>query len=699
MLFRLLIIGGAFYTSIQIYKKHQNKKKQIDAEAKETEAEGKETKKNHQIVSLPQHNKTNEGRFLTDVNNQQSPQISENVTEETDIEDIEEWVDSYFTISTVALGSALAGIWIPPLGFVSTIILAFLTFPILQRSYEGLVKQHRIKADVIDLIVFPLMILSGYIPAAAFGYWLYYLGLKFMAKTKNRSANKLANIFNEQLRSVWIQRDGYEIEIAFEALQLGDIVVIQGGETIPVDGIIIDGIASIDQRMMTGESQPVEKSSGDSVFAFTIVLTGKIWVQVEKTGTETVAAQIDQILNQTTNFAGSIQLNAEKISDQLALPTLVLGALALPVAGYTSALVVLDTAIVDNLYITGTIGVLTHLTAASHHKLLIKDGRALERLRQVDTIVFDKTGTLTQEEPHVGKIYPCDEHTEEEILIYAATAEYKQNHPIARAILQAAQKHQITLPTIDDTQYEIGYGVKVCLDNRMIRLGSARFMALENIFLSAEINTTQTDCHKQGYSLVYVAIDNQLAGMIELHPTIRPEAKQIISQLKQRNLSIYIISGDHEEPTKALAQELGIDHYFAETFPEDKADLIEQLKKQGKSICFIGDGINDAIALKKADVSVSLHGASTIATDTAQVILMDDSLNQLIKLFDLSESLEINFRNSVLWDVVPNVICIGGAFFLQLGVYGALAIYTIGLTGGVINGMLPLIQTANDAKG
>jgi Cu2+-exporting ATPase len=626
------------------------------------------------------------------VNNQQLQQISDNVTEETDIATIEEWIDRYFTISTVALGSALVGIWIPSLAIASTIILAFLTIPILQRSYEGLMEQHRLKADVVDLIVLPLMILSGYLPAAAFGYWLYYLGLKFMAKAKSSSANKLVNIFNEQLRSVWIQRDGCEIELDFEALQLGDIVVIQGGETIPVDGIIVDGLASIDQRMMTGESQPVEKNSGDLVFAFTIVLTGKIWVKVEKTGTETVASQIDLILNQTTDFAGTVELNAEKMADRLALPTLALGALALPVAGYTSALVVLDSSLVESLYITGTLSVLSHLSVASHHKLLIKDGRALELLKQVDTIVFDKTGTLTQEQPHVGKIYPCEEHTEEEILIYAAIAEYKQNHPIAKAILQAVQKHQITLPTIDDTQYEIGYGVKVCLNNRMIRVGSAKFMALENIFLSAEIETIQTNCHKQGYSLLYVAVDNQLVGVIELHPTIRPEAKQIISQLKQRNLSIYIISGDHEKPTQALAHKLDIDHYFAETFPEDKADLIEQLQKQGKSVCFIGDGINDAIALKKADVSISLYGASTIATDTAQVILMDDSLNQLIKLFDLTDSLKTNFRNSVLWDIVPNIACIGGAFFFHLGIYGALAIYTIGLTGGVINGMLPSIE-------
>ncbi len=184
-----------------------------------------------------------------------------------------------------------------------------------------------------------------------------------------------------------------------------------------------------------------------------------------------------------------------------------------------------------------------------------------------------------------------------------------------------------------------------------------------------------------------------------MQPTIRPEAKHIIQQLKQRNLSLYIISGDHEKPTQALAQELGIDHYFAETLPAHKADLIEQLQKQGKSVCFIGDGVNDAIALKKAQVSISLQGASTIAMDTAQVILMIENLSQLLNLFELAESLEKNYKNSLALDVVPNVICIGGAFLFHLGIYGALAIYSIGFVGGVINSMLPLLdQTPKKTK-
>jgi heavy metal translocating P-type ATPase len=609
--------------------------------------------------------------------------------QETDIASVEEWIDGHLALSSFAMGTTLVGIWFPPFSLISIATLAYLTIPMVQRSYHGIVHNRKLKVDVINLVTLPLLISSGYLPVAALGYWLYYMGLKVMAKAKNSSHNELTHIFQECMSTVWIVKDDVEIEISVEELQVGDIVVIQGGETIPVDGTIIKGFASIDQRAMTGEAQPAEKEAGESVFAFTLMLTGKIWIKVEKAGNETVASQIQLLLRDTTDYAASVELRVEKLSDRLAFPSLFLGALALPVAGYTSALVVLDSALIDHLNITGNLNVLSHLSNATQQRLLIKDGRALERLKSIDTIVFDKTGTLTQEIPHVGRIYANDSFTEEEVLIYAATAEYKQKHPIAKAILKAVEEQVLTLPTIDDTQYEIGYGIKVTVNNQAIRVGSGRFMTLEEIPISIDFKVVQDYANQYGYSLVYIAVDQQLAGVIELHPTIRPEAKDIIKQLKERGLSLAIISGDHEKPTKALARELGIDHYFAETMPQDKADIVKQLQQQGKSVCFVGDGINDTIALKKADVSISLNSASTIAADTAQIVLMDDNLQQFPKLFELSESLEKNFKKSLLWDIIPNMICIGGAYFFHLGVYGALGIYSIGLTGGVLNGMFP----------
>ena len=224
--------------------------------------------------------------------------------------------------------------------------------------------------------------------------------------------------------------------------------------------------------------------------------------------------------------------------------------------------------------------------------------------------------------------------SENELLTFAAAAEllcplgYKQTHPIALAIRQEASNRELNLPSVHESEVEVGYGLKVRVDFRangekLIRIGSGRFMEMEGIGLPAGYEKMEEESHAQGHSLVYVAINDQLGGAIELVPTIRPEAKAIITSLRQRNISIVIISGDHEKPTQKLAEELGIDNYFAETLPENKASLIANLQEEGRKVCFVGDGINDGVALKKANVSISLRGASTVATDTAGIILMD----------------------------------------------------------------------------
>jgi Cu2+-exporting ATPase len=682
----LLIAGGAiaYVTYGKVARVHERRRTELIRVNRPRN--GSTSKNNHEL-------KNGIKNLAARVCNALAPKQLEIAAGETDIGSIEEWSGRYFAASSIAMPLALIGIWVPMLGVISISILAMLTLPLLQRAYKGIVEQKRLKMEVIELVVLPLLIISGYLPAAAFGYWAYYLGIMFLARAKNRSASQVSSIISETLQFVWIQKGEHEIEVAVKDLQINDLVIVQGGGIIPVDGIVEKGLASVDQKMLTGEAQPAEIEKGDSVFAFTTVLAGKLWIKAQKTGQQTVALQINAVLEQTFNFAASVESRVENVADCLALPTLALGALALPVAGYTSALVVLDSAIIDNLYITGNLSILTHLTKASGEKLLIKDGRVLERLRELDTIVFDKTGTLTQEEPHVGRIFASHpDYTEVDVLCFAAIAEHRQSHPIAKAVIKESEARKLTFPTVDDTRYEVGYGIKVSLLEKVIRVGSRKYMELEGIPLTEDMTSIQAEAHSQGYSLVYVAVGSEIVGIIELHPTVRPEAKLIVNGLKRRGLSTYIISGDHEAPTRALASELGIEHYIAETLPEEKASRIAQLQQEGRKVCFVGDGINDAIALKAADVSISLSGASSIARDAAQIVLMDGNLGQLERLFQLTDTLEKNFRKSVLWDVLPNSASILGAFFFHLGIYGALAIYTAGLAGGVINGMVPLLK-------
>lgn len=675
-----LLTSGAVYIGIEVFKKSRKQKKFVDAllYVKEDDEYGDQT--GIQSTSLLASN--------------EEEYDDEDYYENSEIAGIDEpWVNKDLTISTISLGFAIAGaLFFPPLGLIAASGLVYLTIPIWKETYHFVIKERRLSIVLLDAIVLPGLILGGFTVAAAISYWLYYFALKLTQKIKNRSEKNVVNMFGEQPRTVWIQQEDCEQEIPLEKVLVGDIVVVQAGETIPVDGLITEGIASVDQQMLTGEAQPVEKEANDSVFAATVVLSGKILIKVEKTGDETVSAQITQILEQTTELIDSVQLRADEIQESWFLPVMGFSALALPVSGLGGTLAILNSALPETLQVASPLSILNYLFIASNNGILIKDGRVLESLQQVDTIVFDKTGTLTQDQPHIGKIHTCEQYTEDMILSSAAAAEAKQSHPIARAILQTAQDRRLEVPSIQEAHYEVGYGIKVQLNDWLVRVGSARFMALEDIPVPDTIQAIQAECSEQGASLVYVAIDNTLAGVIELRPTIRPEAKHIIKELQQSGYSLVILSGDHEIPTRQLAESLGIDHYFAEVLPQNKARLIKKLQRAGKSVCFVGDGINDAIALKRADVSISLRGASTVAIDTAQVVLMDGSLSQLVHIFDLAEELETNLRRSTLITFVPTFICISGVFFLRAGIYSGIVLYYASMLAGIGNAMWPLID-------
>ena len=370
------------------------------------------------------------------------------------------------------------------------------------------------------------------------------------------------------------------------------------------------------------------------------------------------------------------------------------GVVVFPLLGFNSALAIINSHPKNKILLSAPIAILNYFNLASKQGILIKDGRSLELLYQVDTVIFDKTGTLTEERPHVGNIYCYANYTENDILSYAATAEHKQNHPLAKAILQEAKKRRLDIFTVTESEYKLGYGLIVKIAEKMIYVGSERFMETLAITIQASIKQQQKQCHEEGYSLVIVAIDKQIIGAIELLPTVRPEAKTVIKQLQKhpRIKSMYIISGDHENPTKKLAQELGIKNYFAETLPENKAAIIEQLQQQGHFICYIGDGINDAIALKKSQVSISLRGASSIATDTAQIILMDEGLNHLDFLFKLAD--DFNHNTNTTFALASSIAAFNviGVFLLGFGIAHTVILNTAGLVITVFNATIPLLK-------
>ncbi|MEZ4678333.1 MAG: heavy metal translocating P-type ATPase [Caldilineaceae bacterium] len=553
------------------------------------------------------------------------------------------------------------------------------------------------KEQVIDYrIVMAFSIVAalagGFILPAAFGALFAVVNMYLVAKTEQRAKRSVANLFGGQVRTVWLLVDGVEVETPFEAVQVGDIVVVHAGQMIPVDGRITVGTAAVDQHMLTGESQPVEKSIGDSVLASTVVLSGRLCIAVETAGKATVAGQITEMLSQTSDFKQTLESRTDRWLNRIAPSMMGLSMLALPVAGIEGAVAVLWHYPGFRMMLFGPISMLSYLQVAAQRGILVKDGRALEVLPEIDTVVFDKTGTLTLEQPTVCRVHCYNGATELVVLRYAAAAEAKQSHPVARAILQAAADQGLTLPPLEDAEYKVGFGLKTRIEGHTTRVGSVRFMVIEGLVFPPEVAPQQAACHGQGHSLVLVALDEEVIGAIELQPTSRPEARAMITVLHERGLETAIISGDNDAPTRRLAADLGIDRYFAEVLPEDKANLVRQLQEEGHKVCFVGDGINDSIALKTADVAVSLRGATTIATDMAEIVFMNGTLGQLPELFTLADDFAANMRVNLVASMTPGIVGIAGTLLFGWGMGICVFLMQTSTPVGIYNALKPLLD-------
>jgi Cu2+-exporting ATPase len=517
-----------------------------------------------------------------------------------------------------------------------------------------------------------------------------------LQKTTKKSKKYITDIFGEQPRFAWLLVDGSEVQTEVKDLKRGDIVVVGTGESIPVDGVIVDGGAMIDQQSLTGESTPADKQEDEHVFASTVIVAGKINVKVEETGKNTLASQVISIINEASGYDVKLQSVGEKMADKMVIPTLGLGAMGYASAGSGAMLAIMNADFGTGIRVAAPIALLASLGNAAKNGILIKHSEVVEKLKDIDVVLFDKTGTLTSEVPTVSKIITADTaYKEEDILFYTATAEQKFSHPIAAAILQKAKDENIALAQYNDSQYDVGLGINVKIESNWIKVGSRRYMESEGIQIPPAIKSALEETGERGQSAILTAINNKIAGLIELKSTIRDEAADVIADLKAHGIEeIVLISGDHDAPTKELARQLNIDRYFAGVLPNEKADYVKLLQDEGKKVMMVGDGINDSAALSHADIGVSLKGASTIAVDVADVIFMDGSLTKFHYLFEVADNLRKNVKRSFLLIAIPNTVCIVGAF---MGVFGLKASLVLNNGFNLIaaaNGMLPYTETS-----
>ena len=650
-----------------------------------TDSVGDPKQAKHSVESTPQQ---------SDVD---PPQLPEN-SETPRIAHTHQKVDHYLKVSMTHLGVATIRQFIyPPIAPLHIGLFIYNNFPIYKYSEQFIEKKRYYPFTAIGSL---LALATNQYFAIGLGCCFYWVSEKVILLTQSHSKKLLTNTFGLLPSMVWCLRDNVEVETPLEEIQVNDIVVVTIGDVIPIDGIIVDGMAMIDQHALTGESLPAEKRIGETVFAATVVLSGKILVKTEKTGLETTVAKIAQMLERSAHFKNNVQILGEQWAEKWVLPFVGLFLVTTSVMGPSVGLVVLTAYFGSRLRVLAPLGTFSHLKWASQQGILVKDGRALESLMKVDTILFDQTGTLTNQTLSVVKIILCDDYGEDELLTYAAAAEVKMTHPIAKAIVNHARAVNLTLPNLDDSKYQVGYGITVNIENRLIQVGSARFMKLEGIMLPDKIEQAMTHAHTQGYSVVMVAVNHQLIGAIELQSVVRSEVKQLVAYLRHRHgiKHIAIVSGDHKQPTKNLADQLGMDDYFYDILPAAKASIVEQLQTEGKSVCFIGDGINDAIAMKKANVSISLMGASSIATDAAEVVLMDGTLRHLTELFDIAKQLDINLQTSLVISMVPSAINLSGAFLFNFGFTTAVVVKNLAFFVGLGNAMLPLRKLDKEKK-
>jgi len=515
-----------------------------------------------------------------------------------------------FLISTASMASILLGTLCAPVTLLGVIGVFYTSFSVMKRGIKSLLNDRKVGYELLLTIGIFILVSSGQYLVMAFGAWMYYLGSIIQLKAKGESKKALTNLFEEESHFVWIVHEAVEIKVPLDQLKTGDVFVVNTGEKILADGEIIKGQALIDQQLLTGEFQPAEKLEGEKVLASTVVLSGKIHIQAEKTGDQTISAGVRQMLLNAAEQKSSRELKGEEWADRSVLPVLGAASIASLMFNPMIGLFTLNNGPGGTVRFIAPIVTLNHLKIAAQSGVLIKDGCALEKLNTIDTILFDKTGTLTTAEPVLDSIVTYTGKGENEVLIYAASAESKLTHPIAHAILNEAQRRKLDLIPIDESEYKIGLGLTVLINASTIRVGSPKFMIQEGIS-TKDVQENLVSLQKNGHTPVLVSQDDTLIGVLEIRAQVRPEVKRLVSLFHAQKVKMYLVSGDQQVAVQSLSDTLDLDGCFYEVLPSQKADIVKQFQKEGKSVCFVGDGINDTVAMQASEVSISLKGASS----------------------------------------------------------------------------------------
>jgi len=486
---------------------------------------------------------------------------------------------------------------------------------------------------------------------------------------KSKAQTSIKGLKSLQTKTVLVERSGEEISLPFKKVKAGDIVLVKTGDKIPVDGIISSGYCVVDESAMTGESLPIEKRAGDKVISGTVLKNGFVKITAEKTGNDTRLAKIINLVKDASNSKPEIQKLADKIS-AIFVPIVVMISIATFLiwnfiigAEFSDSLLnavsVLIIACPCALGLASPMAVVVGIGRAADNGILFNDINAIEKLNKINTICFDKTGTITTGELKFERIIPFSAYDTPLLLKYVFSLEKHFNHPIAKSIVNYSLDMGInSFDDVTDISNEEGLGVTGVVNNKDVAIGSLRFIKDKVL-----INTNSENDFKEFESLntkgnLFISINNEVCGRITFDEDIKSESRDVVDSLKKNGYEVYMISGDNEFVTKSIAKAVSIDNYFSSVFPEDKLRIVKELQSDDNKVAMIGDGINDAPALAKADVGIALGSGTDVAIDSSDVILVKGDLRSISKAVNISRKTVQVIKQNIFWAFFYNIIAI-----------------------------------------
>jgi Cu+-exporting ATPase len=506
-----------------------------------------------------------------------------------------------------------------------------------------------------------------YFETAAVITTLILLGQLIEAKARSRTGHAIKALLGLAAKTAHRVGGGQEQEIAVDEIQKGDVLRVRPGERIPIDGVIIDGRSNIDESMITGESMPVSKQAGEKVIGATVNQTGSFLMRAERIGSETVLAQIVQMVAEAQRSRAPIQKLADRVSGYfvpavigVAIITFVVWSIVGPAPAMAYALVnavsVLIIACPCALGLATPMSIMVGVGRAAQVGILVKNAQAIEVTEKVTHLVTDKTGTLTAGKPEVVARFVAKSISERDLLQIAASVESQSEHPLARAIVESAKTEKIELRNVIDFQSTTGGGVSGNLDGKRILIGKEKFLADSNVRFSEELTKEAHRLQAKAQTTVWIAVNGEAAGVLGIADPIKPTTKEAVRELHETGLKIIMCTGDNQRTAESVAHEVGIDEFKAEVMPDEKIEIVKDLKSKGAVVAMAGDGINDAPALAAADVGIAMGTGTDVAIESAGITLVKGDLMGIVRAIHVSRAVMRNIRQNLFFAFIYNAL-------------------------------------------